>query len=213
MTEPKRIMDVSRYQGEIDWEKVRASGQIDGAMLRAVSTSRSFGGVYIDPAFERNYAGCRRAGIPAGAYYYTYAKTPEQAAEELARLKEALAGRTWELPVAVDVEDGTLRALCPAALSRLTADAAAAIERWGLYAMVYTYTSFADTALDMDALAAYDIWLADYRGKRPAHRHGMWQYTSKGSVPGVTGSVDLSYAYRDYPAIIRRAGLTRLREV
>ena len=64
----------------------------------------------------------------------------------------------------------------------------------------------------MDALRAYDLWLADYRGKRPARPHGIWQYTSKGSVPGITGPVDLSWAYKNYPAMIRRAGLTRLRE-
>ena len=77
--------------------------------------------------------------------------------------------------------------------------------------MVYTYTNFADTALDMAALAAYDLWIADYRGKRPARKHGMWQYTSRGGVPGVSGPVDLGHAYKDYAAIIQRAGLTKVR--
>lgn len=92
-------------------------------------------------------------------------------------------------------------------LSALVRLYAAEIERWSLHAMVYTYTNFADTALDMDALAAYDLWIADYRGKRPTRKHGMWQYMSKGSVPGVKNGVDLSHAYKDYPGIFKRAGL------
>lgn len=214
MKQTKTILDVSRYQGSIDWEAVRASGRIDGAMLRAVSTSSACGGVYIDSAFARNYAECRRLGIPAGAYYYTYARTKAQADAELGKLREALAGKTFALPIAVDVEDARLRALEPQALTALAAYAADTLERWGLYAMVYTYTDFANRALDMAALARYDVWLADYTGKTPAvsFAYGMHQYTSKGSVPGVTGNVDLSRTSRDYPAMLQRAGLTRLRE-
>ena len=67
----KKIIDVARYQGNIDWDKVKASG-IEGALLKTVSTNnREFGGLYIDPYFERNYAECKRVGIPVGAYYYT----------------------------------------------------------------------------------------------------------------------------------------------
>ena len=74
---------------------------------------------------------------------------------------------------------------------------------------VYTYAHFADTALHMDTLAPFDLWLADYRGKRPARRHGMWQYTSRGRVPGISGPVDLSRTEKDYPALLHRAGLDR----
>lgn len=85
------------------------------------------------------------------------------------------------------------------------------IKAWGLYAMVYTYTSYANTELDMDALKAFDLWIADYRGKRPARKHGIWQYTSEGTIPGITGNVDLNHAYKNYPAIIQRAGLSVIR--
>ncbi len=205
----KDIIDVSRYQGEIDWAQL--AGQIGGAMLKTVSTNKSFGGVYIDPTFERNYAACKRLGIPAGVYYYTYAQDRAAADAELAKLREALTGKSFELPVAVDVEDNKLKPLSAADLSALVAYAASTIESWGLYAMVYTYTYYANTELDMDALAAYDLWIADYRGRRPGRKHGLWQYTSKGSLPGISGNVDVSHVYKDYPAIIARAGLTRLR--
>ena len=205
------IMDVSRWQGSIDWDVVKASGKIDGVMLRALGSKG--GKPYLDPTFEANYAACIKRGLPVGGYYYTCAQTRQQVEDELATLKAILTGKTFQLPVAVDVEDPKLKALTPAELSALVRLYAAEIERWGLYAMVYTYSNFADTALDMDALAAYDLWIADYRGWRPTRKHGMWQYTDKGSVPGIKNGVDLSHAYKDYVGIIQRAGLTRMKEV
>ena len=206
---PRTILDVSKWQGSINWDKVKASGKIDGVMLRVLGSKG--GKPYLDPYFARNYAECARLGIPVGGYYYTCAVTPRQTEEELAALRAALADKNFQLPLAIDVEDPRLRSLAPAKLSDLVAEAAAQLEAWGLYAMVYTYTNFADTALAAQPLAPYDLWLADYRGKRPARRHGMWQYTSSGKIPGVSGPVDLSHAYKDYAAIIQRAGLTKVR--
>ena len=206
---PRTILDVSKWQGSIDWDKVKASGKIDGVMLRVLGSKG--GKPYVDPAFERNYAACTARDIPVGGYYYTCAATPQQTAAELAALRAALADKNFQLPIAVDAEDPKLRGLTPAKLSARVAEAAAQLEAWGLYAMVYTYTNFADTALDMAALAAYDLWIAAYRGKRPARRHGMWQYTSGGRVPGISGPVDLSVAYKDYAGIIQRAGLGQVR--
>ena len=205
----KDIIDVSRYQGTIDWQQVRPN--VGGAMLKTVSTNKSFGGIYIDPMFETNYAACRRLGIPVGVYYYTYAQDAATVQAELAKLHQALAGKTFTLPVAVDVEDNKLKPLSADALTDLVIAAADAIESWGLYAMVYTYTYYSQTELNMDRLSAYDLWIADYRSKRPTRKHGMWQYTSTGQLDGIAGSVDISHAYKDYPSIIARAGLTQLR--
>ena len=207
----KTILDVSRWQGRIDWDAVKRSGKIDGVMLRVLGSKG--GKPYVDPAFERNYAACTARGIPVGGYYYTCAVTPRQTAEELAALRAALEGKTFQYPLAIDVESAGLRALAPEALAARVAEAAAQLEAWGLYAMVYTYTNFADTALNMDALTAYDLWIADYRGTRPTRKHGMWQYTSKGRVAGIDSPVDLNHAYKNYPAIIQRAGLSRMKEV
>ena len=206
---PRTILDVSRWQGSIDWDAVKRSGKIDGVMLRVLGSKG--GKPYLDPYFARNYAECARLGLPVGGYYYTCAVTQRQTEEELAALKTALRGKTFQLPLAIDVEDPRLRSLAPAKLSALVAEAAAQLEAWGLYAMVYTYTNFADTALDMAALADYDLWIADYRGKRPARKHGMWQYTSSGKIPGVSGPIDLSHAYKDYAGIIQRKGLGKVK--
>ena len=214
------ILDVSRYQGVIDWDAVVTSGLVDGVMLKTVSTNRRLSsradGLYIDPTFERNYAEGQRVGLPVGVYYYTYALTKEMEDAELSMLKKALQGKTLGLPVAVDVEDNKLAALSRQDLTDLTAYQLKTVESWGLYSMLYTYTSFAKSRLYMTgaALKPFDVWLADYTGKTPAvdFAYGMHQYTSKGAVPGIKDGVDLSRAYKDYPEIIQRAGLVQVRE-
>ena len=200
--------------------QLAAKQKVDGVMLKTVSTNRKLSkradGLYIDPQFERNYAECKRLGIPVGVYYYTYAVSRAGADAELAMLKSALTGKTFELPVAVDVEDNKLHSLGKQALTDLTAYALGVVESWGVYAMLYTYLSFAASRLYMGgaALKLYDVWLAAYRKDKPvtAYPYGMWQYTDKGSIPGVSTGVDLSLAYKDYAGIIRRKGLDRVRE-
>ena len=209
----KTITDVSRYQGVIDWNAVKASGKVDGVMIRALGSKGSK--PYVDPTFEANYAGATAAGLPVGVYYYTTARTKAQADAELAMLRKALAGKTLGLPVVVDVEDNKLHSLGKQALTDLTAYALGVIQSWGVYAMLYTYLSFAASRLYMGgaALKPYDVWLAAYRKDKPAPgwAFGMWQYTAEGTVPGISGPVDLSHAYKDYAAIIQRAGLGQVR--
>lgn len=224
----KTILDVSRWQGHIDWDAVKASGLISGVMLKTVSTNRKLSkrkdGLYVDPTFERNYAECKRVGLPVGVYYYTYAVSHTSADAELALLKTALTGKTFELPICVDVEDNKIRKLGKQALTDLTAYALATIEQWGFYALLYTGLKFGKTRLYMGgaALRKYDVWLARYpRDKsktKPEDKpktdfsFSMWQYTSTASVPGITGNADLSHAYKDYAAIIAKKGLDRLRD-
>ena len=224
----KTIMDVSRWQGRIDWDKVKASGLVSGVMLKAVSTNRKLSKrkdwLYIDPTFERNYAECKRVGLPVGVYYYTYATDKDMADAELALLKTALTGKNFELPISVDVEDNKIKKLSTQALTDLAAYALATVERWGFYALLYVGLNFAQTELRMGdaALRKYDVWLARYPSDKSKTKpedkpkmdfaYGMWQYTSTARVPGVSGNVDLSHAYKDYAAIISKKGLDRLRE-
>jgi GH25 family lysozyme M1 (1,4-beta-N-acetylmuramidase) len=219
---PYRYIDVSRYQGNITlegWKKVKAAGY-QGVMLKTVSTNRRLSkradGLYIDPTFETNYRNAKAAGLAVGVYYYTYATSEAMADAELSLLADALRGKTLEMPVAVDVEDNKFRVLGKQALTDLTAYALKKVEDMGFYAQLYTYTSFAKTRLYMGgaALSPYDVWLADYTGKTPAvtFAYNSHQHTSKGSVPGITGNVDLNVTTLNYPKIIRKKGLTRLRE-
>ena len=215
----KTIMDVSRHQGTIDWIKVKTSGKIDGVMLRAMGNSADGkpSAPYTDPQFARNYSECKRLGIPCGVYGYFKATTRTEADKELAYFKKLLTGRTFELPVAVDIEDKVQWALGKTALTDITAYCLRTVQSWGVYAMLYTGLYFGQTFLRMggSALNKYDVWLAAYRSTKPSPGwpFGMWQYTSTARVPGVSTRVDLSHAYKDYAAIIQRAGLGAVKEV
>lgn len=228
----KTIMDVSRHQGTIDWAKVKASGKIDGVMLRAMGNSAEGkpSKPYTDPQFARNYAECQRLGIPCGVYGYFKATNKAQADKELAMLRKLLAGKTLQLPVAVDIEDKVQQTLSKSALTDLTAYCLSTVESWGVYALLYTGLWFGQTYLYMGgaALKAYDVWLARYpkdQSKtkpedkpKTAFTFGMWQYTSTAHIPGVVDAtpgkvtnVDLSHAYKDYATIIQRARLGAVR--
>nr|DAV99250.1 MAG TPA: hypothetical protein [Caudoviricetes sp.] len=216
---PYRYIDVSRYQGKITldgWLKVKAAGY-KGVMLRACGNSANYNPskAYIDPTFETNYANAKAAGLNIGVYYFTKAMSEAEAEKELAALRQALRGKELTMPVAVDMEDETLAVLKPNDLTNLAAYHLEQIEKMGFFAQLYTYTSYANVHLDMERLAGrWDIWLADYTGKTPKvqFKYSAHQHSSEGRVPGITGNVDLNVTERNYPKIIRKKGLTRLRE-
>ena len=195
-------IDVSKHQGVINWEKVKASGQVDFAILRAGFGKESS---QIDVQFERNYSECKRLGIPCGAYWYSYAKTAAEAGQEAAVCLSALAGKQFEYPVAFDIEEqASLQnadALCQAFCS--------ALESAGYYAAIYTFKSALESCIGDDIKNRYDVFLShvDVSKSSYAGNYGLWQYSWKGSVSGIVGEVDLDYAYQDYPAIIKDAGL------
>lgn len=214
---PYRYIDVSRYQGEIDWAQVAAAGY-KGAMLKTVSTNRKLSkrsdGLYIDPTFEANYHNAKAAGLDVGVYYYTYATSEAMANAELSLVRQAVYGKELTMPIAVDVEENKLKPMSTLDLTNLTAYALEQVEAMGFYAQLYTYTGY-KYELDMARLSSrWDVWLADYTGKTPKvdFKYNAHQHTSKGSVPGISGNVDLNVTELNYPRIIRKKGLTRLRE-
>jgi GH25 family lysozyme M1 (1,4-beta-N-acetylmuramidase) len=183
-------IDVSKYQGAIDWAKVAAAG-VKFAIVRVGSCDN--GGPYVDPTFETNYAGAKAAGIKVGAYFYTYAKTQDAQDAELAVWLPALEGKTFDYPVFVDVEQqGVTTDLVKRGMDIL--------DQRGFVAGWYSYTNFMPN-LDPATLSDYPLWLADYRSA-PGYKGDivMWQYTSKGKVDGIDGNVDCNWGYRDYTA-------------
>ena len=215
---PYRYIDVSRYQGLIDWAQVAAAGY-KGAMLKTVSTnyklSKRADGLYIDPTFETNYRNARAAGLDVGVYYYTYATSEAMADAELALVRKAVYGKELTMPLAVDVEENKLKPMSTLDLTNLTAYALEQVEKMGFYAQLYTYTHYSNMELDMGRLAnRWDVWLSDTTGHTPAvgHHSNAHQHTSKSRKKKKTGNVDLNVTTLNYPRIIRKKGLTRLRE-
>ena len=187
-------IDVSRYQGDIDWAQVAASG-VKFAILRA--GSQNSGGPYIDPYFEQNYAGAKAAGIAVGAYIYT--ETEAEQNDEILTILPALEGKTFEYPVFVDVEDKSLTGIGKAALTQLVKRYMDIIDQKGFVPGWYSYTNYINSYLCPEVLADYPLWVADYRSSLGyTGDYHIWQYTSKGTVPGISGAVDLNRDYHHY---------------
>ena len=197
-------IDVSKYQGVIDWDRVKASG-IGFAFIR-VGWAGYEGGIDEgkDPTFDTNMRGAIAAGIPVGVYVYSYCKTPA-AAQRAAREAIALC-KPYKLtmPLVFDLEDSATYAPLGKAAATAVAEAfLSAVEAAGYYAMLYSYKSFVGSLLDMGKLAKYDFWLAHYTARTDyTGPYGIWQYSSSGTVDGISGRVDLDEAYKDYPALI-----------
>jgi len=206
-----KMIDVSEYQPNIDYAKVKAAG-IDGAILRCGYTGwGSSHSLNADKCFEKHYAGFKAAGVPVGAYYYSTADTVEFARKEAEYVLSLLKGKQFELPIYFDVENNERQAaLSMALLTDITDAFCKAMEDAGYFVGVYANTSWFTSKLDHAALSAkYTIWLADYRGDNANKtlKRDIWQYSSKGKVDGIGGNVDVNECYRDFPAIIKGAGL------
>lgn len=187
-------IDVSKYQGNIDWQKVKKAG-IKFAMLRLCSSNNS--GLYIDPTFEQNYNNAKSVGIYVGAYIYTYATTEEEQNKELEFALNGLNGKTLDYPLVLDVEDNSLTSIGKSELTNLVKRGLDIIDQKGYIPMLYTYTNYSNN-LNMDTLRDYDLWIADYRGYNGYGKCDMWQYSSSGKVDGISGNVDMNICYKNY---------------
>lgn len=191
-------IDVSRYQGNIDWNQVKNSG-ISFAMLRG-----GYGQNNIDPYFHQNAAACQKLKIPFGIYWFSYAYNTQMAAKE-AEYCTALAKQyqiTW--PLAYDLEYDTVRYAAQNGVTinkNLATDMVIAfcskIKSSGYIPMYYSNLDYYRTMFDTGRLP-YDLWFAQYASEPSITGMAMWQYTSTGKVPGISGDCDKNYSYKDY---------------
>lgn len=191
-----RGVDVSGYQGEIDWEAVKADG-IDFAMIRVGGRFTRSGGLYDDSAFTRNIQGALDAGLRVGVYFFSQAVSAEEGLEEAAWVLERIAGYDLTMPVALDWEyldggEARTTGVEPEAVTDGVEAFCAAAEAAGYRAMFYCNRYCGYIKLDLRRLTAYETWFAQY-DLFPAFRYTftMWQYTSQGQVDGIDAPVDL----------------------
>ena len=202
-----RGMDVSEFQGAIHFDNTKKAG-IEFAIARAgYGKAVAFPWQY-DNKFQDYYTNAKRAGMPIGAYWYTYATNVVEAEQEAESFLGALKGKTFEMPVFIDVEDASLPT-SKATLTEIVRTFCQYVEDAGYYIGIYASLSWLENRLDMSKLKDFDVWVAQWNDTCDyAGNYGMWQYTSNGSVNGVPSDrVDLDYAYIDYPSVIKGAGL------
>lgn len=207
MTIKKFGVDISKYNGNVDMRLAKSNG-VDFVILKAGSGSRGE-----DPYFQRNYVNAKAAGIPVGAYWYSYAMNVREAKGEAIRFMRLLEGKQFEYPVYLDFEDPTQRSISKATKTDMAIAFMSILEKNGYYTGLYSSGDWINNKFDRDRLKNYDIWIAHWyvNSARCYRSYGMWQFTNKQKVPGVPstseGGVDANYAFVDYPIIMKTKGL------
>lgn len=197
-------IDVSVHNGAIDWKKVKADG-VEFAILRA-----GYGRVASqkDARFEENYAGAKAAGIPVGAYWYSYAMSEDEARLEADVFLSVIKGKQFEMPVYFDLEEKKQFDLGKDRVSAIMRAFLKKVESAGYFVGLYGSASSLTTHTADDIKSRYTIWLAHWCDRTSyTGAYGIWQHSEKGSVDGINGNVDLDIGYKDFPTIIKAKGL------
>ena len=195
-------IDVSMYQGAINWQAVRDSG-VKFAFVRVGNVEKG-----IDPYFAANMAGANAAGLRTGVYIYSYAKTVEEVTAEAAMVLNAIAPYTVSFPVVIDYEDNTCKGVSAGDQAAIVMTFCTLIAQAGYYPMVYSYRNWFLTRMGN---VGVEKWVAQY-GDVCDYPGGytIWQASSHGSVKGINGRVDIDYLYKDLFSVIVPEGFVQI---
>ena len=201
-------IDISHHQGDINFEELR--GNIDFAFVRT-----SYGAFYEDDKYKQNIEGLSKIGVPYGLYHFSYAINVEESKKEAEGFINLLKDYEPLYPVVLDMEYSDVTANVPNdTLVDIAVVFCNMLEEAGYYPMIYANLDYYENKLNSERLDKFDKWLAQWTD-RPTYDKpfGIWQYTSKGKMPGISGNVDLNISYKDYPLIIKDAGLNNSGDV
>lgn len=192
-------IDVSKWNGEIDWDKVKNAG-VEFAIVRAGYRGSVSGSLVQDPYFETNMRGAAAAGVPTGVYFFTQAVNEVEAVEEASMVLKLIRQYQVDYPIFIDTEgaggDGRADGLDVEQRTLVCEAFCRTIENAGYTAGVYGSRNWYNHKLETGRLDNYFIWLAEYRSV-PIYQgyYRMWQYTSKGKIAGIDGFVDMNIYY------------------
>ncbi len=193
-------IDVSKWNGNIDWNAVKNSG-VSYVIIRCGYRGSSTGALIEDPKFRSNIKGAKAAGLKVGVYFFSQAVNEVEAVEEASMALSLVNGYGLNYPVFLDVEasggrgDGVSRDVRTAVCKAFCAT----VQNSGYSAGVYANKTWLSEKINTGSLAGYKIWLAQYASAPTyAGRYDMWQYSSKGRVSGISGDVDMNISYLHY---------------
>ena len=196
----RKGIDVSRFQGKINWKKVANDG-IDYAYIRLGYRGYGSGKIVLDDTYEYNLENANAAGLDTGVYFFTEAISEREGIEEAEFVLENLEGQNIDLPIVLDVEESASSDSRTKDLSKeQRTDAVIAfcerIKKAGYDVMIYGNTKSFLIMMDMERLEEYDKWFAYYKYPlRFPYKMKMWQYTSSGTVDGIEGGVDINISF------------------
>lgn len=198
-------IDVSEHQGKIDWKIAKERG-IDFAIIRAgygMLESQK------DKCFDFNYENAKANRIKVGAYWYSYAKSIQEAEQEADVFLSVVDGKQFEYPVYFDIEDKSQENLGVQLLTDIVLAFCNRVQSKGYYVGLYCNPNWINYKLDKERLKVFDKWLAHWT-TTPAYGNefgGLWQYSASGKINGIATDVDLNYSYRDYETLIKKLKL------
>lgn len=199
-----RGIDVSAYQGSIDWNKVKNSG-ISFVIIRCGFRGYTQGGLILDSKYESYIKGATAAGLKVGIYFFSQAKTEAEAVEEASLCVSLAKGYKISYPIFIDSEysngrhDGRADGLTKAQRTAVCRAFCETIKSSGYTPGIYASKSWFYNQLDVNSLNQYKIWMAHYCSQTDyKYKYDLWQHSSKGSVPGISGNVDLDNSYLGY---------------
>ena len=195
-------IDVSKYQPSINWSSVKASG-ISFVIIRCGYRGASTGVLIQDPYYTSHVKGAKAAGLKVGIYFFSTALTEIEAVEEASMCAALASGYGINYPVFLDVEPSSRAGYNGLSSSQRTANIKAfcsTVKSAGYTPGVYANKTWLTSYMNASELSGYKIWLAQYNANGPTYtgRYDLWQYTSKGSVSGISGNVDMNHSYLGY---------------
>ena len=192
-------IDVSKWNGDIDWDRVRNAG-VEFAIIRAGYRGSVTGSLVVDPRFVENMKGASASGIPVGVYFFTQAVNEVEAVEEASAVIRLVREYNLDFPIFIDTEgaggNGRADGLDPETRTLVCEAFCRTVTNAGYRAGVYASRNWYNNNLYADRLDKYFIWLAEYRSV-PLYQgyYQMWQHTSKGQIDGISGNVDMNIYY------------------
>lgn len=193
-------IDVSEFQGNIDWDKVKNDG-VEFVILK-LGNIYDYDENYKDSKFDTNYKNARAQGIKIGAYIYNYCNTVDTLKEGLKWAFEKLENKKLDMPIYLDMEDKDIQGESKATLTKQVNEFAKYVEGGGYRAGVYANVNWLKNELNpADFDKDVSVWVAQYYKEcQYDKKYVIWQYTSRGKVDGISGNVDMNYFYGELEA-------------
>lgn len=196
-------IDVSKYQGNIDWEAVAEDG-VEFAIIRLGYRGYGTGAIQLDESFETNMEGALKAGIDVGVYFFSQAISEKEAEEEANFVIENIKPYKITCPVVFDTEEvageeGRMKEISSDKLTDISIKFLDTVEEEGYTPMIYANLKWYIANLDIERLVDYEKWFASYTTPYYfPYEISMWQYTDQGKVNGIEGSVDMNISFKEW---------------
>lgn len=195
-------IDLSQHNIVTNWNEVAKN--VDFVILRAGYGKELS---QIDKKFEEYYSECKKHNITVGCYWYSYAKSKNEAEKEAEVFLKTIKGKQFDFPVYYDVEEYEIFKLGKKAVSEIITAFCEKVEKAGYFTGFYSNPNFLHNVVNDTVKSRFSLWLAHWDTSTPYCNCGIWQKSSKGKINGISGNVDIDFCITDFTSRIKELGL------